>query len=59
MKSKTYDLNKIFFPYFVNKKTPLHYAVEMGYIDVIKLLLKNKNIDVNVKDAIQKEIKSN
>ena len=32
------------------KKTALHIAVENNNIEIIKLLLENKNIDVNVKD---------
>lgn len=33
-------------------KTVLHYAVEMKYIEIIKILLAYKNTDVNVKDSI-------
>lgn len=31
-------------------KTPLHLAVEKGYLDIIKLLLKNNGIDIHIKD---------
>ena len=33
-----------------NLKSPLHLVVEKEYIEIIKLLLKNKYIDVNIKD---------
>ena len=28
----------------------MHLAVEKGYLEIIKLLLKNKNIDVQIED---------
>ena len=31
-------------------KTPLHFAVEKGNLEIIKLLLKNKTIDTRVED---------
>ena len=34
-------------------KGVLHIAVEKGNIDIIKILLSTKNIDVNVKDKIK------
>lgn len=33
-------------------RTALHYAVENGNIDIIKLLLEHKKIDVNAKDKV-------
>ena len=36
-----------------NKITPLHCAVEKEFIDIIKLLLTNKNIDINIKDGVR------
>lgn len=39
--------------FFVNfKSTPLFCAVKNRYIDIIQLLLKDPNIDVNVKSVI-------
>lgn len=35
-----------------NKKTSLHYAVERNKIEIVKLLLKRKDIDLKVKDEI-------
>ena len=32
--------------------TALHHAVEKGYIEIIKLLLNHKKIDVNIKNEI-------
>jgi ankyrin repeat protein len=32
-------------------RTPLHYAAELGQVEVIKLLLDEDNIDVHVRDA--------
>ena len=37
----------------------LHLAVKYENTDIIKVLLSSKNIDVNVKDGIQFEYKSN
>lgn len=34
------------------KKTVLHLAVEKGNLEIIKLLLQNKSIDINVVDNI-------
>lgn len=31
-------------------KTCLHFAVEKGYLEIIKLLLKSNGININVKD---------
>ena len=31
-------------------KTPLHFAVEKGYFEIIKLLLTNKKIDIQIED---------
>ena len=39
---------KFIFHYF-NDKSALHIAVEKGNIEVVKLLLKIDNIDVNLK----------
>ena len=36
------------FDIFFSNETPLCYAVRMGNIDVIKLLLENDKIDVNI-----------
>lgn len=30
--------------------TPLHVACLKGYVDIVKLLLKHKDININVKD---------
>lgn len=38
---------KFFFTFFYY--TPLHYAVEKGYLPIVRLLLKNPNIEVNCK----------
>ncbi len=38
----------------VKSWSPLHYAARYGHIDVIKLLLSNKEIDVNVKNNIKR-----
>ena len=48
MKFKIISFNKIILYYFY--KTPLHLAVEKGYLEIIKLLLKNKDININVDD---------
>lgn len=53
-------LNKIFifeflwnFFYFIlNEKTPLQIAIEKGNAEIIKLLLKCQNIDVNLKSIL-------
>ena len=34
------------------RKTALHYAVMKECIDIIKILLTDKNIDVNIRDSI-------
>lgn len=36
-----------------NEATPLHLAVEKGNIEIIKILLGQKDIDTNIKDEIQ------
>ena len=33
---------------FLLNKTPLYFAVEKGNIEIIKLLLQNNEIDVNI-----------
>ena len=35
----------------VTKRTPLHFAVKRRYVGIIKLLLQNKSIDINIKDS--------
>lgn len=37
---------------FLSNMTPLHIAVMHGKIDIIKLLLSHKNIDINAKDDV-------
>lgn len=44
------EINKQFY------KTPLHIAVEEGNSDILKLLLDEKGLDVNIQDHIQKII---
>lgn len=52
-------LIKFYIIYFY-ERTPLHEAVEKENIEIIKLLLKVKGINVNVKDEInQLKIESN
>ena len=38
---------------FFDEKTPLHLAVENGDIDIVKILMNNKNIDLNAEDEIR------
>lgn len=40
-----------FYFVFINK-TPLHIAIEKGDANVVKFLLKNKFIDVNLKSIL-------
>lgn len=37
---------------FLSNMTPLHIAVMHGKMNIIKLLLSHKNIDINAKDDI-------
>ena len=43
-------LQIIFKTLILSYKTPLHLASEKGYLEIIKLLLKNKRIDIHAKD---------
>ena len=36
----------------MTKKTALHLATENGYVEIIKLLLSHKDVDVDIKDEI-------
>ena len=45
-----YDIMK-FFIYF-SQKTPLHNAVSLGNVDIINLLMNDKNIDINIRNDI-------
>ena len=47
MKFKKYHLIKFKITFY---KTPLHLAVERQNIEIVRLLLKNKNININIKD---------
>ena len=47
MKFKIISFNEISIYFY---KTALHFAVEKGYLKIIKLLLKNKKIDIHVED---------
>lgn len=38
---------------FFNIKTPLHLAVSIQNIEIVKLLLKTQGIDVNMKDIVK------
>ena len=42
----------IFKNIFINKKSPLHLAVEKENYGIIYLLLKHKGIDINVKNEV-------
>lgn len=44
-------LNEILFSYF--HKTALYIAIEKGNIEIVKLLLKNEKIDVNISNRIK------
>ena len=48
---KIISFNKILI-FCLNKRTPLHEAVEKENIQIIKLLLQQKGIDVNAEDEI-------
>ena len=37
--------------YFKNDDTPLHRAVENNNIEIVKYLLKQQNINVNIRNA--------
>lgn len=43
-----FDLNGISFSFNLNK-TPLILAIQNENLDIVKLLLQNKNIDINIK----------
>lgn len=49
----TYSLNFKFI-FFVNEETPLHYAASNFFVSIkiMELLLKHKNIDINVENEI-------
>lgn len=47
---KKKKLNEVQFFYL--NLTPLNFAVEQNMIDIVKLLLSNKNIDVNYTNKI-------
>lgn len=50
-----YNILKKFFNYIIDEKSALHIAVEKENIEVIKLLLNQKEINVNAKDEINCE----
>ena len=41
---------KIIFLYENHTSTPLHLAVQREYIDIIKLILQNKDVNVDIED---------
>ena len=41
----------IFFNGIQNQKTALHHAVEINNIEIVKLLLQKKGIDINILDS--------
>lgn len=43
----------------MDEHTSLHLAVQLNSIDIVSLLLSNKDINVNIKDEIQYKNKSN
>lgn len=49
MKFKIVYLNKIIIKFYC---TPLHLACSKGYTEIVKLLLKNPNINIHIKDDI-------
>lgn len=44
---------------FLNRKTSLHLAVEIGNIGIIKLLLNHKCINTGIRNDIYNRIESN
>jgi len=36
----------------IHEFTPLHYAVNLNYINLVKILLDNKNININIQDYL-------
>ena len=38
--------------YFLNERSPLHKAVEKENLEIIKLLLSNKNLEINFKNVL-------
>ena len=45
------EIQKLSGDYQIEQKIVLHLAVEIGNLDIIKLLLEKKEIDINIEDS--------